>query len=284
MTGSWRRLGAVPPTALVDARLQLHYAAQVVAAVGATLLEPRPDDSHPNLEWHEGLGALAGRVVPVDRPFRVALHPAELALSLRHADEQRIDALPLEGLSLHDATAWLGRAIQDLGVGLPAGGLKRPRYDLPDHPIARGARFSQEPAEAFAELEACFANAQAMLRELASRTPGNPEVRCWPHHFDLALLEVVATDAEGGLAKSVGVGLSPGDESYPVPYWYVSPWPYPDPARLAALESGGQWHTEGFTAAILTASELLNGDPSAQAARLRAFLDSAVAASRRALD
>ena len=51
MTRGWRPVGTISPDALVDARLQLHHAAQLVAAVGATLLPPRPDDGHPNLGW-----------------------------------------------------------------------------------------------------------------------------------------------------------------------------------------------------------------------------------------
>src|SRR4051794_14212309 len=43
---TWRPLGAVPPTALVDARVQLHHAAQVTNAAAISLLPPAADDSH----------------------------------------------------------------------------------------------------------------------------------------------------------------------------------------------------------------------------------------------
>ena len=47
----WQTLGAVPVVDLVDAKLQLHWAAQIVSAFGNTLLETRPDDSQSNLGW-----------------------------------------------------------------------------------------------------------------------------------------------------------------------------------------------------------------------------------------
>jgi hypothetical protein len=73
--------------------------------------------------------------------------------------------------------------------------------------------------------------------------------------------------------------MSPGDESYREPYFYVSPWPYPSERSGPALAGGGHWHTEGFFAAVLPGTELIRaGDD--QAAALVAFVRSAVAASR----
>jgi hypothetical protein len=100
-----------------------------------------------------------------------------------------------------------------------------------------------------------------------------------PHHFDIA--SVVSLDGtSGGLAaRSVGVGLSPGDESYPEPYFYVSPWPYPATRKGPALPAGAHWHTEGFFAAVLTGSKLVDtGDNQGEV--LVGFLRAAVDAAR----
>ena len=87
MSGSgWETLGRPAPGELVDARLQLHHAAQLVASVGKPLLAPRPDDSHPNLGWLPEQRALAGHRVPGARPFQAALRLAELRLLLLDAD------------------------------------------------------------------------------------------------------------------------------------------------------------------------------------------------------
>jgi hypothetical protein len=50
--------------------------------------------------------------------------------------------------------------------------------------------------------------------------------------------------------------MSPGDGSYSQPYFYVSPWPYPDVSTLPPLVLG-HWHTEGWVGAVLTAEEIL---------------------------
>jgi hypothetical protein len=279
---SWKELGAVTASGLVDARLQLHHAALVVATAGVTFLEPQPDDSHPNLGWVDSLGALAGRPLP-GADVQAALRLADLSLLIVDSACAVRDELGLHGRTLEDAYAWLAAGAAAAGLDLPAEGLARAAYDIPGHPVASGAAFSTEEGEAFAELGRWFANGQVALQELADRTAGASEVRCWPHHFDLGSLVVVATQPDGSLAKSIGLGLSPGDAGYAEPYWYVSPWPYPEAGSLPKLAAGGRWHTEGYTAAILTGSDLTSVSPRTQGERLHAFLDSAVDASQRIL-
>jgi hypothetical protein len=283
---TWKVLGRPEPTALEDARLQLHYAAQLVAAVGATFLEPRPDDSHPNLGWLESTGALAGHVVPGERPFQAALRLADLELLLLDGDAKPIDSLALGGRTLEQAQAWLSGAIgRYRGPHARGSELTRPPYDLPPHPVAQGAAFARRPDRAFAELARWYANADAVLEELVARTRSASEVRCWPHHFDIATLITLTRGADGKATSTIGVGLSPGDASYAEPYWYVSPWPTAEHPKLPKLPGGGEWHTEDFLAAVLTGSRHVEAQSAQeQRSRLVAFLDAAVAACRRVIE
>ena len=130
---------------------------------------------------------------------------------------------------------------------------------MPHHPVADGASFSLRDAEAFEELSRCYAEAARLLRAI------DDDVRCWPHHFDIATL------LELGGGKSIGAGLSPGDESCGEPYWYVNHHPATTRRDLLPLAGGGSWHTEGWVGATLPLSR--GGDA-------KAFLGSAVAASR----
>jgi hypothetical protein len=279
---SWKTLGEVAPTALVDARLQLHHAAQLVASAGLTFLEPQPDDSHPNLGWAEPLGALLGRMLP-GAEGHVGLRVADLALIRVDAEGRLADEFPLDGRTVDDGYAWLASSTVGARADLPDARITRPSYDIPPHAVADGAAFSGAARDALTELSRWFANGHHALEELAARTPGASEVRCWPHHFDVGFIEAVATQPDGSLAKSIGVGLSPGDESYAEPYAYVSPWPYPEPGGLPPLDGGGRWHTAGFTSAVLTGTMLLEGARAQQAKRFHGFLDGAVDASRRVL-
>jgi catechol 2,3-dioxygenase-like lactoylglutathione lyase family enzyme len=47
----WEPTGAPPPPALAAARIELHWAAQPIAAAARALIAPAPDDRHTSLTW-----------------------------------------------------------------------------------------------------------------------------------------------------------------------------------------------------------------------------------------
>ena len=269
-------LSLAAPASLLEARLQAHHAAQLVAAVGSTFLEPVADDSHPNLGWSRELQALVGRPVPHAAGLRAAIRLADLHVLLLDSQQAQVGELTLEGLTLATGYKYLSdllaeRAKQAALEILPTS------YELPAHDLEQGAKFGGLSPAALASLGAWYDLASDLLEETREENPGASEVRCWPHHFDLATL--ISLEGE----HSIGVGFSPGDGSYAEPYWYVSPWPYPAESELPALSSG-HWQTDGFTAAILTASQLsAHVGPEDPASVSRSFLQDAVSASRQAL-
>lgn len=246
---AWEPIGAIDPRELVDARLQLHWAAQSAAAVGRTLNPPRSDDSHTAFTWSATLEALMQEPV---NGVTCGLRLGDLTIL---AIGTTTNELPLRGKTLDDAFAFFeahcGHA------------LNRTDVDLPDHPVAHGAVFDADERH-LAELARYFSNAATVIEN----------TRCWPHHFDIAHLFLL------GDARTIGIGLAPGDTLIPEPYFYVTPWPYPDASRLGDL-AFGEWNTAGWTGAILKASHYANA--AAQETIVRTFLDNAAQRSREAL-
>lgn len=266
------RVGRSSPDALVEARLQAHWAAQVLAAVGFSYLPPVDDDAHTALRWDAGPRLLTGGALPGSE-LRAGLDVRGLTLHL--GDEQ----LPLAGRMLADGYAWMRSAVERQTGLVPRQDLKTPSHDLPDHPLEQGATFGGADEAALADVEAWFAAAAAVTVKVAEHVEGAGEAMLWPHHFDFASLIAVAGSGED--ASTVGVGLSPGDEGQSQPYWYVTPWPAPKADDLPALDEG-RWHTEGWTGAVLDAAELVRLDDAAsRASALATFVSSAVAAGRR---
>ena len=248
---TWKAVGRVLPSTLSDARLQLHWAAQLVSAPGHTLLPVEVDYSHTNLEWDPSLGVLKGRAVGSE-PLYAAL--AFEGLDLLVLGAEREHSLGLAGRSMEQALAWLAQKICD-----DSDGLKLPEHDMPQHPLGEGAAFSDAGREEErAELAAWFANATTLIRELVAEEPNASPVRCWPHHFDVASSITLDPGQTAQSARSIGVGLSPGDGSYDQPYFYVTPWPYPETDKLPSLPVGVEWHTEGWTGAVLTAEKVIS--------------------------
>ena len=284
----WQPLGMDPRT-LLDARLQLHWAEQVAAAVGKQLLPHQPDFSEQSLEWLNGPRVLAQGLVAGAHPFRSAIRLSPPALLLLGPADETLRELPLAGRTLEEAYDWMRREVEAL-LGRPLAEPLARSEGLPAHPVATGAPFAfpDAPPEvnAPAELARYFADAYLLLRDLMAHE-GSSHVRCWPHHFDIAILialDEAPSDPEH--ARSIGVGLSPGDDAIPRPYFYLLPWPQParPTDQLPALDGGG-WHTEGWLGAVLDSTEIVKsagtGD---QQERCERFLTSAVAACRELLE
>jgi hypothetical protein len=231
------------------ARLELHWAAQIASAAGATLLPAQKDASHTTLAWDDAEGALVS--APIERAggLRVGIRFDDLAIVVLGGARAR--ALPLRGKTLDDGIAWLATT---LGVA----SLTRPEHELPAHPVARGEAFADVDPALRLFLRRWFSTANRLFTMIASADRRASPVRCWPHHFDIATL--IQLDPE----RSVGVGLSPGDATYGEPYFYVTPWPHPPADRSLAPLARGHWHREGWTGAVLEAKDVAD-DPESSA-------------------
>jgi hypothetical protein len=266
----WQALSPSIARDLTDARLQLHYAAQFATSIGISYLAKQPDDSHTNLGWDRKHQALRSREVrALSHAVRVAVRPRDLTLIVL-IDGSIGQRIPLHGATIAQVETVLRASLNAAGLDGRRLTLRR-HYDLPTHHLARGDPFDYSKSADFAELANWYGNAAALLDELRSRIAGS-EVRCWPHHFDIATLATIAP------GRTTGAGMLPGDEMYPEPYFYVNAYPAPHADRVRApLQGGGMWNTDGWTGAVLTGSRL-TPDASAQATQVRAFLDSAVEA------
>jgi hypothetical protein len=290
---SWKVLGNVDAQHLVNARLQLHWAALLAATVGKRLLPPQPDFSQQSFEWIEraggasgGGGALVQGEVAGPRPFRIGIRLADLTLVLLDGEGAALRELKLSGQTVAEAHAWLAAEIDNLLEAPLDPPLESPGLstEMPAHPVGTGRRFTLADSAPFAEVACWFANADGMLREIAARESGASPVRCWPHHFDLATLIPLETGTTPESLRTVGAGLSPGDGGRAVPYFYVTLWPYPKSPKaseLPALAGGGTWNTEGWMGAVLEAGAISTaGSGEGQEGQVREFLASAVAACR----
>jgi hypothetical protein len=291
----WNVGARSPSPGLAGARLTTHWAVQIVSAAGWTLAPPSPDDSQGSLEWCAAEGALVGlEILRADRRARAGLRLADLTLMVVGQPRPQASGanagseLALAGKTLDEALAWLADALTQ-SLAATVSHLERPRHELPPSPIGQGAPFDDPEHASLSELADWYSSADRVLRAIAATTPGASPVRCWPHHFDLAMLiQIDPPDAPKETARSIGVGLSPGDAGIPEPYWYVTPWPTsartPGPKTAPPSLPVGHWQTQGWTGAALVASELAATPARAAGNRVATFLSTALAACRELLD
>ncbi len=276
----WRTLAAIDAARLTDARLQLHHAAQIIVSAAISYLPARADDSHTNMEWLPQWQALATNVIVDAVGLRFALRVHDLTL-LALAGEVVRSAFPLDGKTLPQAVPWLSSELKRHGLD-PARLTTKKHYEIPPHAVATGAPWQRRDGEAFETLADTYHDAWLVASAIERSTAGASPTRCWPHHFDLATLITLPPAADGS-GRSIGVGLSPGDDSYAEPYFYVGPFPHPDPAGLGPLPVG-HWHTAGWVGGVLTLTELAASGPDAgQRQRVTGYVETAVEVCRRVL-
>ena len=270
---NWKSIVLVNEDRLIKARLQAHVAVQWLACLARTFIPAREDYSHTNLEWDHQMAGFYTHALN-DNFLRAGLKIEKLILVVGTQE------LNLDGRSDIEVEQWVrgvlakhGFATDNLDVHMPD--------ELADHPVAQGGVYSLDgQADAQSALTHWFANASLVLRRVvtdyAHIQPGPSPLRCWPHHFDLAtLISLEAGDPE--TARSIGVGLSPGDNTFGLPYFYVNPWPNPENADLPAIHPVGEWHTQDFFGAVATAKRII---PEAdQYAAVAGFLDAAIIAN-----
>lgn len=269
------------PTELVEARLQLHHGVQLLAAFGQMHVPAREDDSHRSMTWDPEARVFVSEATVGEGPSVQAWFRSVGLMAGVRTDGEYGSGFSLIGHTLDESYAALSERIAGV-VGGPGGApLGRPEYEMPHHAVLDGAEFTGGPPGHLGTLTEAYSEAYQHLERIVRTREDVTPVRCWPHHFDLAVLMLLDPEKGAEVGRSIGVGLSPGDQSYAEPYWYVTPHPAPEGSELPGLPSGGHWHTDGWLGGILTASAVQDssGDSGREVAT-EGFLAAAIAAAR----
>lgn len=271
----WKPVGSLDPRSLVEPRLQLHYALLTLASVAASLIPKRPDWSHGSVDFDPEGNRFLGQ--PLAGGMRAVLAVEGLEISLLDDGGSSVGAKSLFGSTLQQGHEWFKTTIGARGIDV-AGFREQKFGDFPEHALDSGAAFDASQQAGIREVALYFENTMRYLQELTLRDKRASAIRLWPHHCDIATLITIKEPSEPGGedGQSVGVGFSPGDGGTPEPYWYVTPWPYPDPATLPAL-AAGRWNTDGWVGAVLESSSL-SKEVDTQREQTHGFLDAAVGA------
>jgi hypothetical protein len=276
------KLGALAPTGLIDARKQLHHALQLVASGARSFATPQPKDAHAQLSWMPEHDAL------VTEPLGASEESPRLALQLDTPSVAIVKSdgtwirLPLTGRVRTEAAGWLRAQMAVLDLHAASYLLDCP-YVIPHHPVTDGIRFFEPSDVALGtpeELAKWFMFADSKLRAVSAREEHASDVKCSPHHFSIATQIALPQSGTSGRPSSMAVGMSPGDASFEMPYFYVTPSPTPDPNTPRPDLLRGRWRSDGWSGAVLTVDKLLAPGNATPEEQLNDFLGSAIEAVR----
>jgi hypothetical protein len=147
-------------------------------------------------------------------------------------------------------------AVADLGL---TGEYDRARFENEEPRV-----FNPEDAEKYFT---ALKNADRIFKEHRASLSGEVSpVQFWPHHFDLAFewfgTRMLETGEGGEATKNpaqLNLGFSPGDDSYPDPYFYSNPLPFEsDLLADKPLPQGARWFTESWQGTMLPYAELVD--------------------------
>ncbi|MEQ9300692.1 MAG: hypothetical protein RIF33_19125 [Cyclobacteriaceae bacterium] len=251
---TWQQLTIKDFEALRVVKDQFHLGVQNVAAVGRKFLEADKRDENATLVWIPEYGRIAGKWIDAKIMFRSSIGFNDFAVHLVDESVTSISSFELQGKSHGQVMVWLEEQIALFGLDTSQLVLNLP-YDLPEYLTSVGKPFAIEDMSLSQELGKYFHNGQLIAEEVKTAF-NSSEVRCWPHHFDISTQITVNNTGNPETSSYVSVGLSPGDDEFPEPYFFASPWPYPPVEELPKL-THGKWVDENWVGAVLSAPELL---------------------------
>lgn len=273
----WPALNLESVKNLNETTNQVHYAAQFLAAAGKAFVENQADDSHTNMAWHQETETFMGHPFAQNPDLHLALKVEGLQLEIHNAQHKVLDQFSLIGRSLAEGESWLKEALKKQNIESESFTLKL-HYDIPDHPLAHGARFEALTHEDYQTFSKVRTISDIVLPQHLKQFENASSLRTWPHHFDHGTFIPLKVDEQGNLLQSIGLGLAIHEAIIPEYYFYITHWSKEggiDYSNLPDLPSGGEWYQGAWTGAILKVSQFANADEAA----INLFIKEAIQAS-----
>lgn len=236
---------------LKQGREETHRAIQLVGSFPRNFLPYDPSDASASLIWNDQISGFETQEV---KGIKVGFNLIEQSILLLKDDTVNSTISTInETFELTFST--LSSELEKMGFEVKSFNYELP-YELPRAITNRGNPFTRQDVHALKKLVELYSLTNSILSEVFKVVDEASDIRCWPHHYDLATLVTVEAHEDPEKAKSIGFGFSPGDGDYDEPYFYLTPWPYPSANDLYELTTPAFWNTDGWTGGVLKALDV----------------------------
>ena len=196
----------------------IHQAVQFLAITSKSILPPRYDDSHTSFIWDYQDKCFASEWLNANQTFRLEIDPVSLSMRLNPYKKQSIDTVQLVGKTKKEVYAQLQKILLKWGITLHHF-THEMHYDLPEHKVNKGGKYQTHSIDLHDEVVKHYSNAYLLLSLLKGKNPLAGAIRCWPHHFDIAVDLPMMTETDNLSIKS-SLGFSPANPDFPEPHFY----------------------------------------------------------------
>lgn len=196
----------------------IHQAVQFLAITSKSILPPRYDDSHTSFIWDYQDKCFASEWLNVNHTFRLEIDPVSLSLRLNPYKKQSTDTVQLVGKTKKEVYAQLQKILLKWGITMQHF-TNEMHYDLPEHKVNKGGKYQTHSIDLHNEVVKHYSNAYLLLSLLKGKNPLTGDIRCWPHHFDIAADFPLITQIDN-LSMKFSLGFSPANPDFPEPHFY----------------------------------------------------------------
>lgn len=224
---------------------QLHLASQYLAAFGINYIDPKPDDSHTNLDWEASNSRLISRAN--DQAIQLSLDYKTFSLSgLKDGDV--VDQLLLDGKTHSEVLGWINQFTASNQLEKPM--KYELHYELPYPPISANYKFELTSTEELEQLADQLSRAKTGFEKFLASNNLISEIRVWPHHFDLGIYAQLANQLY------LGGGLAIPDSMSDSLYYYTSGWKNGEAIDTSNFKelSEGKWMSPEWNGGLLASS------------------------------
>ncbi len=249
----WKDIKPSDLAALREIRIQYHQAIQAVAAVGRHFLEPLPFDENATLSWSRSNSSLVSKWITTDNgTLRAGFHLERAYVYVE--DASSVDEFPIAGKNFGQLMVWMEEHTGKSGLPTASFSGNLP-YELPDYPKIGSKGFDIEESEITRAFTSYFAASFEVLDALQWDFEVESEVLVYPHRFDQSLSVRLKDSGDPETSSYIALGMSPGDERFDQPFFYVNSWPHVEESVLKPL-TAGRWFSEEWIGGLVTAEEL----------------------------
>ncbi len=234
-------------------RSNVHVAIQNIAAIGRVYLPKSEEDQNAVLTWIPGYWRFAGMWIDGNKKFRSSISLKDFNIYLVDRTVKVLSQYPLFEKTHRQVMVWLEEQILSLGLGSKEITLDMP-YEIKELKKAPKYKFEKLPVALFYEFGKIYHNTQNVLLRLEKHFPNPSAINIWPEKCNISLSFTLKDTGELATNTRLFAGLSPGDEYFDKPYFYVSTIPFVEVEEFEGL-SKGLWYSEDWTGAILNYSK-----------------------------
>lgn len=247
----WQKLNRLDTVELEKARIQIINAVQLVSAAPRCYIKSKKDNHRDWLTWDPEASAIESLEFGTKEKVIVSLDFEQFVLSIQGA-KNHIEHLVLSGITYPMAFGWMKIKLDSFGLDGDVF-TDNVAYSI-ERPIGPDEELHVSNQQVFSSLAIYYSNACNVLKLLAATLDINGDLFLLPANLNL-LLKVEKNN------NGLSFGFSPGDKSYPEPYFFIKFAETSDHILSQLSNTIGIWNTKDWNGFVFLASDFLTLEP-----------------------